>query len=128
MFWNSKPKEKKKILVSSKDEPRGAFRVYPSDEEPITFQFTGKKIKVMDISGGGVSFKNDGFKPGTAEVVSFTLPIVDVDIKVKLEVVNIIEAKNVCCCRFVDLDEDQQESVFKYCLERQKEELQRKNK
>jgi hypothetical protein len=128
VFWSSKPKEKKKILLGVREEPRGAFRVFPSDEEPVTFQFAGKKIKAMDISGGGISFKNDGFRAGYSEVVGFTLPIVDVDIRVKLEVVNIIEAKNLCCCRFVDIDEEQQESVFKYCLERQKEELQKKKK
>ncbi|MEC7641765.1 MAG: PilZ domain-containing protein [Nitrospinota bacterium] len=138
MFWKkkkdskkqSKPlkdeEKKKKLFVKATDETRQAYRVSPLPSEPIRFEFDGKEITVVDISMGGVSFKNENFAKGTTQEVSFVLPGENVDISTKLAVVAILEAKNLCCCEFQDLNPDDEDAICDYVLDRQKEELKSK--
>jgi len=135
LFWKKKvsseekpkkKKKKKKILVKATEETRQSFRVAPSPNEPIRFRFSGKEVSALDISSGGLSFKNNHFAKGSAEEVSFTLPGSSVEIRVKLNLLNIIEAKNMCCCQFQDLDPDYEDAIDSYALERQKEKLKSK--
>ena len=62
MFWKKKSKPKDS-LIETTDEVRGAFRVEPLPSEPIDFQFLGKTARVLDISAGGISIKDDGGVP-----------------------------------------------------------------
>ena len=126
MFWKKKSDKKKKTLINAAPEIRGAFRVEPLPHEPIEFTFSGKKVRVTDISAGGLSFKNDHFQEGNREEISFKLPNDPREIRCILEVVRIIEAKDLCCTQFVDLTNEQDDMVGRYVLERQKFDLQRK--
>jgi len=127
VFWKKKKEpEKKGFILKSGGEVRGSFRVYPSPDEPIKFKFGGKIVNVSDISAGGLSFKNDHFALGAQEVVSFALPGEETEINVTLEIVKIIESKNICCCRFVDMRQEDEDAIYDYTLRRQKEELQAK--
>lgn len=127
MFWNKKKEpQRKSLIVQPTEEVRGSFRVHPSAEEPIKFKFNNKIVSVSDISAGGLSFPNDHFAVGTQEVIGFPLPGEETEIEIKLEVVKIIEAKNMCCCRFIDLTEEDEDAIYDYALKRQKEELHTK--
>ena len=57
MFWkkNKKDADGKKQLFEMPEGNRGAFRVYPSDEEPILVKIKGGKTsKAVDICAGGI--------------------------------------------------------------------------
>ena|GEM_PF-1408010 len=133
MFWKKKKdseekpkKKKKKKLVKATEEARQAYRVAPSPDDPIQFQFGGKEVSASDISTGGISFKNSHFAQGTQQEVKFDLPGSGTLVQTSLKLLRIIEAKNLCCCRFVDLHPDHEDAINTYVLQRQKEELQSK--
>ena len=127
VFWKKKKEPKRKnFILKTNEEVRGSFRVHPSADEPIKFKFNNKIVSISDISAGGLSFKNDQFVVGAQEVVSFQLPGQEAVMQLKLEVIKIVEAKNMCCCQFLDLAEEDEDAICDYALRRQKEELQTK--
>lgn len=126
MFWNKK--EEKKSFIKVPDETRGAFRVFPTKEEPIKVKFGGKVVHIVDISSGGLSFKDDGFKEGAVEKVRFVLPGVDAEIRVKLKIVKIIVQKGICACQFVKHSLDVEDAISEYALYRQKQDMGKKGR
>jgi len=112
-------------MIETTEETRGAFRVEPLPKQPIPFLFMGKRVDVLDISSGGISFKNDEFPKGKTESVKFKLPGDPNIIETKLEIVRIIPEKNICCSQFVDLNSEQEDQIVKYVLERQKYDLRK---
>ena len=127
MFWKKKS-EKPKSLIKSSPEIRGAFRVQPLLKQPIIFMFMGKRINALDISAGGISFKNQNFVSGKVDKVKFKLPGDPLPIETKLQIVRIIKEKNLCCCQFVDLSTDQDDQIARYVLECQKRDLRMQKK
>ena len=129
MFWKKKNEPQKKSLIEqTADEVRGSFRVSPSSDEPIEFTFDKKMVSVSDLSAGGLSFKNDGFKVGTQEDAKLKLPGEETPMDITLEVIKIIEAKNICCCEFLELSGEDEDAIYGYAMKRQKEELRAKKK
>ena len=128
MFWKKKTdkSDKGKTLIKTSPEVRGAFRVEPLPHEPIEFEFSGKKVKALDISAGGISFKNDHFVEGKCEDISFVLPGDSAEINVALEIVRIIKEKDICCGQFRDLNTECDDLIGRYVLDRQKFDLQNK--
>jgi c-di-GMP-binding flagellar brake protein YcgR len=127
LFWKKKG-EKPKNLIKSTPEVRGAFRVQPLLKQPISFLYSGKKVNAMDISAGGISFKNNDFLDGKTENIKFKLPGDPRVIEVKLQIVRMIKEKTVCCCQFIDMEPDQGDQVARYILERQKYDLRMQKK
>ncbi|MEC7641297.1 MAG: PilZ domain-containing protein [Nitrospinota bacterium] len=114
------------MIVQPAGEIRGSFRVKPSPDEPIKFKFQNKIVSVSDISAGGLSFPDENFSVGVQEFANFQLPGDETKLEIKLGVISIIEAKNICCCRFLDLTEENEAAIYDYALRRQKEDLQNK--
>ena len=102
MFWKKKS-DKPKSLINSAPEVRGTFRVSPDPKDPVEFMLFGKKVSILDISIGGVSFYNDHFAEGKREKVKFFLPGDPTEILTTPEIVRIIEEKNICCAQFIIL-------------------------
>ncbi|MEK9629815.1 MAG: PilZ domain-containing protein [Nitrospinota bacterium] len=125
MFWKKKSKDTGKKLFKNPTETRGAFRVYPSKENPIILKVGTTALKAVDISAGGISFDNKGFKLGAKYPMEITLPKGKGNFKVSTEILK-IDDKNVCRCKIVGLDPDQEDSIHSYILECQKEEIAQK--
>lgn len=135
MFWKKKkesesPKKETKpagkgIIKSTPAETREAFRIAPLPSDPIELEFSGKIVDVVDISVGGLSFHNDGFELGEQEV-EFSLPGGGHLVQAKLNLIKIIEDKNLCRCRFINLHPDDEDMISRYVLERQKHDLKAK--
>ena len=126
MFWKKKSKDTGgKKLFKNPTETRGAFRVYPSKENPIILKVGTTALKAVDISAGGISFDNKGFKLGAKYPMEITLPKGKGNFKVETEILK-IDDKNVCRCKIVGLDPDQEDSIHSYILSRQKEEIAQK--
>ena len=77
LFWKKKNKDTEKgKLFETPDADRGAFRVYPSKENPVILKVGDNKLTASDISAGGISFSNNNFKTGETYPLEITLPII----------------------------------------------------
>ena len=126
MFWKKKTKDKdtSNKLFKNPTATRGAFRVYPSKEKPIELIIGSTPLNASDISASGVSFANQDFKLGEKYPMELTLQN-EQTMKLESEILKIDE-KNICRCKIVGLNPDQEDSIHFYILARQKEELAEK--
>jgi hypothetical protein len=106
---------------------RSSYRVPPSKSAPIVFEFGGEKVQVIDISSGGLSFKNKDFKSGATQPIEFLLPNKNVSIAPILAIIA-IGKQNICHCQFCEIREDEYEAIHQYVLKRQKEIMQSKKR
>ena len=109
-------------------ETRGAFRVYPSSQKPIVLVVGTTTLNAVDISSGGISFENKGFKSGTVYPMKISFPDIKSEVSVKTKILK-IDDKNICRCSILEINEEEEDAIHSYVLSRQKEELaERKNK
>lgn len=131
MFWKKKTDnskdEKGKLFHVPKEDQRQAFRISPDPAEPVLVSIEGKTVKVLEISSGGISFRNSDFKPKAVYPVSFSLPITGGFIKTKLRILR-VNREGICQCRFVGLDERAEDDIHRYVLARQKELLRNRKR
>ena len=123
MFWKKKNKPEKKFKAP--EEARQAYRVVPDPENPILLNLEGISLEVVEISSGGLAFRNKGFQEGSSYKVDFILPTGG-GIKTQIKILRIDE-DDICRCNFIDLDIDSEDSLHHYVLVRQKEDLRSKN-
>lgn len=124
MFWKKKNKDKRESGHISNDpsDLRDSFRVKPSLADPVFLEIDGKFLQISNISSGGISFINDGFKVNDAYWVKFVLPYDDVEIKAELKVIRIEE--NICHTQFFNIPVEMEDHIHDYVLYRQKEDIQ----
>jgi len=122
LFWKKKDKPQTPKVKAPADN-RQAYRINPTRDEPIILDIGNQTVDVVDISSGGLSFENKGFEKGQQFNVRFTLPLTLEEIEAKIEILR-IGNENMAHCRFVDLPQDLEDTIHKYVLDRQKEELQ----
>ena len=132
MFWKKKGDsgdDKDKKLFEMPTETRGAFRVYPSKEEPVILKLEGGKntVHATDISSGGISFDNKGYKLNTTLSVEMSIPQLTKPLIGKLKIVK-IDDKDSCKCIIQGMTPEQDDLVHNYVLKRQKEEIIEKKK
>ncbi|NIP99911.1 MAG: hypothetical protein GWM98_05555, partial [Nitrospinaceae bacterium] len=72
MFWKKKNKPEKKFKAP--EDPRQAFRVAPDPENPVSISLLDQTLELIEISSGGVAFKNEGLKENSSHMVEFILP------------------------------------------------------
>ena len=125
MFWKKNKDKEKKGMFKSPSEVRGSFRVYPSDEHPILLKVGDVKLKAVDISAGGISFDNKDFILGEKYPMEITLPKGKGSFKVATEILK-IDDTNVCRCKILNLNPNQEDAIHSYILDRQKEEIAEK--
>ena len=92
MFWKKKSKQEKKLKAP--EEARQAYRVVPDPENPILLNLEGKSLEVLEISSGGLAFKNQGFQAGSSYKVDFVLPTGG-GIKTQIKILRIDE-EDIC--------------------------------
>ena len=96
MFWKKKSdKPDGNKLFKVPDQSRGAFRVAPAPEDPIVMKMGGADVPVLDISSGGLSFKNVNYKVDTPYEVSFQIPHSNTIVKTKLKILRISYVYNL---------------------------------
>ena len=122
MFWKEKQNNSEIFSLESNDR-RLFYRVFPHSNAPIVFEFGGEKVQMVNISAGGLAFKNKGFKSGDTQTIEFLLPDQNVTLAPVLEI-NTIDDQNVCHCQFREIGEDEVEAIHQYVLKRQKEIMQ----
>lgn len=123
LFWKKKNKEEKKLKAPK--EARQAYRVAPDPEKPLFLNMGGTSLEIIEISSGGLAFKNQGFQAGSTHMIDFVLPTGG-SINARIKILRIDE-ENICRCNFTNLDMASEDSLHRYVLVRQKEDLRSKN-
>ncbi len=125
MFWKKKKPETEAIIHDSEDQ-RSAYRYEFRKNETIEIVFLEKRVPVLNISAGGMAFKNNGFKQFDFDFVKFTLDIPnftgDNTFFAGLRILK-ISNELTCHCIFEQCSLDQHELIHKYVLEIQKNDL-----
>ena len=132
MFWKNNNDSGKdtasSTYFSAPSDSRLAFRVYPSENDPLYLKVTGKKLRVHDISSTGIAFECSGFKDNTIHPVQLNLPEDSPTIFGIIEIIStdITDGKSICRSKLYDLTTEQEDKIHHYVLSRQKEELENK--
>ncbi|OGR28668.1 MAG: hypothetical protein A2277_18585 [Desulfobacterales bacterium RIFOXYA12_FULL_46_15] len=125
MFWKKK-KPETKIIRHETEELRQTYRYHFKEGQGFSILFKGKTVKVLDISAGGMSFKNQGFKPYDVDAIRFTLDVPNykgnTSFSAELRILSIDEDHH-CHCLFEQCSLEQYELIHKYVLEMQKNDL-----
>jgi len=124
LFWKRNQSSLEIFSLESNDR-RLYYRVSPSASAAIVFEFGGEKVKVIDISAGGLAFKSKNFKKGDSQLIELLLHPQQEPISIILKI-NEIDDQNICHCRFIETREDDAETIHQYVLKRQKEIIQSK--
>jgi len=117
LFWKKKQNDSE-LFLQKTDSRRLSYRIAPSIDAPIIFKFGGEKVQVIDISAGGLAFKNKDFKSGDTQPIELLLPDQNISIAPILAIIAIGE-QNICHCQFCKIREDEIEAIHQYVLERQ---------
>ena len=123
MFWKKKNKQENKLKAP--EEARQAYRVAPDPENPLFLNLEGNSLEIVELSSSGLAFKNQGLKAGSAHMVDFVLPTGGI-IKTRVKILRIDE-EDICRCNFVNLDVKSEDSLHRYVLVRQKDDLRSQN-
>ncbi len=107
--------------MQAPDEARQAYRVTPDPENPLLLDLEGNSLKIVEISSGGLAFKNQGLKEGSSHSIDFVLPTGGA-IKTRIKILR-IDGEGICRCIFVNLDVASEDSLHHYVLVRQKDDL-----
>lgn len=125
MFWKKK-NTSIDISVSNSDSRREAFRFTPFDGELFHVVFLGKKLRILDISAGGVSFENKGFKVNDADIIEIDLRefgrLNQRKISLKTRILS-IDAKNICHTEFDGISVEQEDLLHHFVYSLQKKEI-----
>ncbi len=123
MFWKKKAEEEEGLKhIKVPPDSRQAYRITPSELDPIILYSGKDSYEVADISSGGLSLLSDKLKVEDEIDVIFSLPVSEDKIEVRLKVLR-VGKKNIRHCQFLGLQQDMEDKIHKYVLERQKEEL-----
>ncbi len=125
MFWKKRQPHTDRLIHETPDK-RDAYR-YPFAlaRRPV-IEFRNKRVELIDISAGGVSFKDPGFKAADRDRI--TLHLEDEEIRFKYTLCIVIkilsiDRHKICHCVFETLDGEQTEAVHRFLLLKQKKDL-----
>lgn len=125
MFWKKKKPHTDEFSSDSTDQ-RESFRYHFKDGQGFQVEFNGKKVWVLNISAGGISFKNKGFEQFDFDQVKISLDIPDfigdTTFSAGVRILRVDE-QGICHCIFEQCSLEQHELIHKYVLEKQKNDL-----
>ena len=107
--------------MKAPEEARQAYRIAPDPENPLFLNLEGKSLEIVEISSGGLAFKNQGLKADSSYKIDFVLPTGG-SIMTRIKILRIDE-EDICRCNFIDLDVQSEDSLHRYVLVRQKDDL-----
>ncbi len=122
------------FIEHDNESRREAYRYIRKDGATLyEMNFLNKLVEVIDISAGGLSFRNMGFKKNDTDRVliylkGFHYRIGDRkanSMKVIIKIVH-IDSQNFCHAIFQDLTTDQSDILHQYIFEKQKQDIRRK--
>lgn len=127
MFWRKKRDKENLYCYLGSNNRRQYFRLDPSGDQPVYFNTNGDKIIPNDISAGGVSFQNTGYRPGDTIEIELVIPGYTSAIRTNLDILA-VSGKGVCHCSFRGLVDEGKEVLHQYILMVQREKLRSRKK
>ena len=127
MFWKrQKPAADPLEIRHTSDEKRKAFRYEFKVSQQLRIKFNGREVIILNISAGGMAFKNAGFEQFDFDFIKFELDIPnftgDPTFFAGLRILK-IDDNDICHCIFEQCSLEQHELIHKYVLEMQKNDL-----
>ena len=119
MSWKKQQVEDNMFIYEIENRQM-SFRISPSKDAPIYFNFGDESVNIINIGASGLCFENNGFIPGESHLIEFELPGRNTNIAAILKVIEIDE-QNVCHCLFNEMRGEAEEEIHQYVLEQQKE-------
>lgn len=126
MFW-----KKKKPLIDTQDpleaqDQREAFRYIFKGELGFSIDFKQKQVQVINISAGGMAFRDEGFTRYDVDQITLNLDIPnyrgETFFSAQLRILD-ISGQGICHCIFENCTIQEYEIIHKYVLEMQKKEM-----
>jgi len=117
LFWKKK-KTIEVALDSRQSDNRSAYRIAPSQEQPVIITIAGNKFHALNISGTGIAFRAQELAVGSRSPAFIRLSSESRTFPVVLEVV--AKQDDLCRCCFTEIHEDAQNLLHSYILELQK--------
>lgn len=128
MFWK---KNKPKTESIKAEDQRETFRYVFRGGRQLSMTFLHKTVEVVNISAGGMAFKNNGFQPYESDQITLFLDIPNFRgepcFSARLRILNITE-NNICNCIYENCTVQDYEMIHKYVLELQKKDLATRSK
>jgi c-di-GMP-binding flagellar brake protein YcgR len=118
MMQRRKETETSEIFKHNSEEKRNYFRVQPSDKSPVLIQLAEKPIKVIDISAGGIAFKNHNLKESQVLSIKINLPDRITIESAQIKIVSIDE-NDICHAKFIGIEPHEKKNINQYILKRQ---------
>lgn len=116
------------IEQMEEQEQREAFRYVFQGERSLPMVFKDKQVQVLDISAGGLAFKNRGFAQYEADRITLCLDIPHFTGKpsfsAQLRILTITK-NGTCHCIFENCTIEEYEIIHKYVLEMQKTDIKK---
>ncbi|MDY0220785.1 MAG: PilZ domain-containing protein [Desulfobacterium sp.] len=131
MFWKKKQSRTDTLIHDTGDkesqDQRDAFRYTFTSSHTLGMRFCNKDVELIDISAGGLSFKDNGFNQGDRDRVSLLLwdGGLPFEYLLSIEILILsIDGSKICHCRFEDPEKDQTEAIHRFLLIKQKKDRQ----
>jgi len=110
------------------EDQRASFRYVFKKENRLYINFKDKKVKVLDISAGGMAFENSGFSKYDHDEVSLNLEMPNFRgnprLKTQVRILHLTR-NNICHSIFENCSVDEYEMIHKFVLEMQKKDMTR---
>lgn len=115
MFWKKKTSDTPTVEYESSSR-RESFRIDPADIAPVFACFGKHRVRVTDISAGGISFECESCSVGQVDTIRIDLPgIMPVSITARAEIVRLSE-EIICHSRFTEIDDEAVETLHRFIL------------
>ena len=131
MFWK-KPKQPIDINdpLETKDQ-REAFRYIFKGDRYLSMNFKEKPVQVLNISAGGMAFRDEGFTRYDVDQINLLLDIPnyrgETIFSAQLRILD-ISSQGICHSIFENCTIQEYETIHKYVLEMQKKDMIAKSK
>ena len=126
MFLKKKKTGIEAVNPDDRDDKREAYRYIFRDGRRPSLTFLEKSTLLMNISAGGMAFKNNDFSLGDSDRIRLSMENTNsgetsiLDTRTRIFH---ISPDGICHCSFENLAPDQAECIHKYVLEMQKKDL-----
>ncbi len=108
------------------EDQRASFRYVFKKGRQLSITFKENIVQVLDISAGGMAFKNKEFKKYDSDQVSLVLDMPNYSgdsVLITLVRILSITQSNICHCIFENCTLEEYEMIHKYVLEMQKQDM-----
>lgn len=126
MFWKKKePDELNVELEEPSDTPadrRESFRIGADPENPVIVTIGELEYPVCNLSAGGLAIRARGLQAGKKYSIRLQLPDGSPVILTEIGVIHVSPQK-LCRCKFLHLSLVSRDSLHRYILSREKEQI-----